>query len=64
MTTINQKLEILQSLNQLDAVQSEIVLKFIRGLVQDDTRPPAHHYLKRKAMKEIGLALSQREHSF
>jgi hypothetical protein len=64
MTTTNQKLEILQSLNNLDAVQSEIVLKFIQGLIQGDGNRAAHHQLKRKAMREIGQALKQSEHSF
>ena len=64
MTTTNQKLEILQSLSNLDAVQSEIVLKFIKGLVQNDGRQIAHQHFKRKAMKEIGQALRHGEHRF
>lgn len=64
MTTTNQKLEILQSLNQLDTVQSEIVLKFIKGLVHEKRSHPVRQYLKRRAMKEIGQALRQAEHSF
>ena len=64
MTTTNQKLEILQSLNNLDAVQSEIVLKFIKGLIQGDLHRTAHQHLKRKAMREIGQALKQAEQSF
>ena len=64
MTTTNQKLEILQSLNNLDAVQSEIVLKFIKGLVQEERNQIFHQHIKRKAMKEIGQALRQGEHSF
>jgi len=64
MTTTNQKLEIMQSLNNLDALQSEIVLKFIQGLIQGDVNRAAHHHFKRKAMREIGQALKQSEHSF
>ena len=64
MTTTNRKLEILQSLNNLDAVQSEIVLKFIKGLVQGERNQIFHQHIKRKAMKEIGQALRHGEHSF
>lgn len=60
MTTTYQKLEIVQSLNRLDAVQSEQVLDFIRGLLHNRSTDANHHqYLRRKAMKEIGQALRE-----
>jgi hypothetical protein len=59
MTTSHNKLEILQSLNRLDAVQSEKVLDYIRGLLQHPQQDLHRHYFRRKAMKEIGQALSE-----
>ncbi len=59
MTATYQKLEILQSLNNLDAVQSEKVLHFIKGLLQTPERDLRHHYMRSKAMKEIGQALQE-----
>lgn len=59
MTTTYQKLAIVQSLNSLDAVQSEKVLRFIQGLLQRPERDLRHQYLRSKAMKEIGQALRE-----
>lgn len=60
MTTTYQKLEIVKTLHSLDAVQSEQVLDFIKGLLQNRSTDPHHHqYLRRKAMKEIGQALRE-----
>ncbi|HET9487285.1 MAG TPA: hypothetical protein VFO54_07625 [Chryseosolibacter sp.] len=59
MTTSHNKLEILQSLNSLDAVQSEKVLDYIRGLLQHPQQDFHRHYFRRKAMKEIGQALRE-----
>jgi mRNA-degrading endonuclease RelE of RelBE toxin-antitoxin system len=59
MTTTYQKLEIQQFLNRLDAVQSEQVLDYIKGLLQNP-QPDFHsQYVRRKAMKEIGQALRE-----
>jgi hypothetical protein len=60
MTTTYQKLEILQSLNNLDAAQSEKVLNYIKGLLCVQQEEFYHHNIKRhRAMKEIGKALDQ-----
>ena len=64
MTTTNQKLEILRSLNNLDAVQSEKVLIFIKDLLHSEQNDLYHQYMKRKAMQEIGQALRQAPHAF
>jgi hypothetical protein len=56
MTTVNQRLAILESLSNLDASQTSKVLDYIKGLTQtrNDLR---HQMLKHKAMKEIRQAL-------
>lgn len=59
MTTTNQKQEILQSLSNLDAAQSEKVLTYIRGLLSGHRNEVHYQMLKRQAMKEIGQALGQ-----
>ena len=64
MTTTNQKQEIVRSLNNLDAVQSEKVLSFIKGLIHNEPNDLYQQHLKRKAMQEIGQALQQAQHSF
>lgn len=58
MTTINQKQEIVQSLNSLDAVQSEKVLDYIKALLHSQAGEDNQQSLK-KAMKEINKALGQ-----
>lgn len=59
MTTTNQKQEILQSLSNLDATQSEKVLDYIRGLLNSPSSEVQYQLLKRRAMREIGQALGQ-----
>jgi hypothetical protein len=60
MTTTYQKMEILRSLNNLDAAQSEKVLNYIKGLLFVQQKEFYHQNIKRhRAMKEIGQALSQ-----
>ena len=59
MTTINQKHEIVQSLNDLDAVQSEKVLDFIKTLRDSQQRKAGQQDLKPKFVKEMNHALSQ-----
>jgi len=64
MTTNHQKLEILNSLNSLDALQSEKVLGFIKALVPRNRPSFRHHHCKRQAMKEINQALRQTQNPF
>lgn len=59
MTTKDQKLEILQSLNRLDAAQSEQVLDYIKGLLHSPETDLRRQHIRRKAMKEIGQALRE-----
>jgi hypothetical protein len=59
MTTKYQKLEILQFLNRLDAVQSEQVLDYIKRLLHNPQPDFHRQYVRRKAMKEIGQALRE-----
>ena len=59
MTAINQKKEIVQSLGNLDAVQSEKVLEYIKTLLdrrQDETNDDRR---KGEILKEINRALGQ-----
>lgn len=59
MTTSNQKQEILQSLRSLDAVQSEKVLSYIKGLLNGQQNEIPYELQKQKAMREISQALGQ-----
>jgi hypothetical protein len=60
MTTTYQKMEILRSLRNLDAAQSEKVLNYIKGLLFVEQKESYHQNIKRhRAMKEIGDALGQ-----
>ena len=60
MTTTYQKQELVQSLQDLDAAQSEKVLIYIRGLLSVQQRESYRQNVKRhRAMKEIGQALGQ-----
>ena len=59
MTTTHPKQEILQSLNNLDAAQSEKVLDFIKGLLKNSPSDLQHQTIKRKALREIGQALRE-----
>ena len=56
MTITYQKLELLQTVQNLDAVQSEKVLDFIKCLVKAPANDRDQH-VKTRAMKEIGQAL-------
>jgi hypothetical protein len=51
------KLAILQSLDSMDAVQMEEVLKYIKSLLNVENRTVSYQVFKREAMKEIALAL-------
>lgn len=59
MTITYQKLEILQSLNNLDAAQSEKVLNFINGLLKAPEDNLHQRYVRTLAMEEIGQALRE-----
>lgn len=59
MTTTHPKQEILQSLNNLDAAQSEKVLDFIRGLLKNSHNDLQQQTIKRQALREIGQALRE-----
>lgn len=58
MTRTNQQQEILQSLTNLDAVQSEKVLAYIKHLL-GNRNEMEYQTLKQEAIKEIGRALGQ-----
>lgn len=64
MTSTNRKQEIVRSLNNLNADQSEQVLNFIRGLISREQNDLYHQYFKSKAIQEIGKALQQAPQSF
>jgi predicted Zn-dependent peptidase len=53
------KLAILQSLDAMDKVQMEDVLKYIRNILQQPVRNPDAGAFKKEAMKEIRQALRQ-----
>lgn len=57
MTITYQKLELLQTVQNLDAVQSEKVLDFIRELAKTPENDRDQQRVKTRAMKEIGQAL-------
>jgi len=57
MTITYQKLQLLQSLNNLDAEQSEEVLNFIRALTGRTGNDLHQRRDRTRAMKEIGQAL-------
>ena len=59
MTTINQKQEIVQSLGNLDAVQSEKVLEYIKTLLNRRRDEKNDDSRKGEIMKEINRALGQ-----
>lgn len=56
-TTINQKQEIVQSLNCLDAVQSEKVLDYVKTLLRGKVGEARDLSLTRKEIKTINKAL-------
>lgn len=57
MTTFQKRQEILQSLNHLDAVQSERVLGFIQTMLPGNVPSLRHQNYKRRALREINQAL-------
>lgn len=60
MTSFNQRHQILESLNSLDANQADEVLKFIKGLLYNTSDEASKKRLKQEAMKEIRSALGKR----
>jgi hypothetical protein len=58
MTTMNQKHQILESLDTLDQNQTEKVLNYINGLTNVSREDVRYQSLKREAIKEIRQALS------
>ncbi|MEI9919243.1 MAG: hypothetical protein WDO14_10645 [Bacteroidota bacterium] len=55
------KLAILQSLDSMDSVQMEEVLKYIKGILNQTNRTVSYQDFKSKAMKEIALALKNKQ---
>jgi len=53
------KLAILQSLDSMDSVQMEEVLKYIKGILNTTTRTVSYQVFKNEAMKEIAQALKK-----
>ena len=51
------KLAILQSLDAMDAVQMEEVLKYIKGVLNQTNRTVSYQIFKSEAMKEIAKAI-------
>lgn len=51
------KLAILQSLDGMDPVQMEEVLKYIKGVLNQPQRTKSYQRFKKEAMKEIRQAL-------
>ncbi|HEY3402817.1 MAG TPA: hypothetical protein VGK59_05475 [Ohtaekwangia sp.] len=58
MTVINQKHEILESLNSLDQGQTEKVLDYIKGLLYAPKSGAEYRRFKQEALKEIRQALT------
>jgi hypothetical protein len=59
MTAINQKYQILESLDSLDESQKNKVMEYINGLLYT-TDEARHKNLKRTALKEIRQALNKK----
>jgi hypothetical protein len=53
------KLAILQSLDTMDAVQMEEVLKYIKSILNKADRTVSYQIFKSEAMKEIAQALKK-----
>jgi len=53
------KLAILQSLDSMDAVQMEEVLKYIKSVLNPATRTISYQTFKSEALKEIAQALKK-----
>ena len=60
MTPINQRHQILESLDSLDSNQAEKVLEFIKGLLYKSPDEASKKKFKQEAMKEIRSALGKR----
>jgi hypothetical protein len=60
MTPINQRHQILESLDSLDSSQAEKVLEFIKGLLYKTRDEASKKKFKQEAMKEIRSALGKR----
>lgn len=59
MTPINQKHQIVESLDALDQVQAEKVLEYIKGLLYTSKDEASYQKFKREALKEIRQALGK-----
>jgi regulator of sigma D len=57
MSTVTQKLRIMESLDALDQTQSEKVLAYIRSMLNTSRDEDQYRNFKREAMKEIRKAL-------
>jgi hypothetical protein len=57
MKAINQKYEILESLEALDHAQAEQVLTYIKGLLHKADNDNHYQTVKREALKQIRQAL-------
>jgi|GEM_PF-6273807 uncharacterized protein (UPF0210 family) len=64
MTLVNRKQEIVRSISNLNAAQSEEVLNFIKGLLHTQHKDLYQQHLKSKAIQEIGQALKQTQPIF
>jgi hypothetical protein len=60
MTAINQKHQILESLDALDQTQTDKVLDYIKGLLSPKKDEPNYQSFKREALKEIRQALNKK----
>jgi mRNA-degrading endonuclease RelE of RelBE toxin-antitoxin system len=59
MTTIDQKHQILESLDALDQAQTEKVIDYIKALLYTPRDDARYQKLKREGMKEIRKALGK-----
>jgi DNA polymerase III delta prime subunit len=57
MTSTNQKLQILEKLDSLDAKQADTVLEYIKSLLQVSRDEASYKKFKQEALKEIRSAL-------
>ena len=58
MSTVHQKIQIVESLDSLDQVQAAKVLEYIKAMLYTPREEMIHQNFKREAMKEIRKALS------
>jgi hypothetical protein len=61
MITIHQKHQILESLDSLDAEQTEKVLTYIKRMLNLPSGEVSYAQFKREAMNEIRQALSKKQ---